>query len=47
MQLVLFMIIGSMVMGIAFKKLDRRANLALVLMVLLAALGFIMTKRFL
>ena len=47
MQLVLFMVVGSMVMGLVFKKLDRRANIALGVLVLMAALGFLMVKRFL
>ncbi len=47
MQLVLLMVIGSMAMGIGFKKLDRKANLALAGLVFIAALGFLLTKRFL
>ena len=47
MQLVILMLLGSLIMGMFFKKLDRKAYVALVSLILVAAAGYYFFTRFL
>lgn len=47
MQLVVFLIMGSLILGMLFNKLDRKAYTALVSLILLAAAGYYFFDRFL
>lgn len=47
MQLVLLLVIGSLVMGLLFEKLDRKAYIGLGLLIAFAIVGFLYFRRFL
>ncbi|MEI6043204.1 MAG: hypothetical protein WCS37_02315 [Chloroflexota bacterium] len=47
MQLVLLLLVGSLVMGLFFEKLDRKAYIALGLLIAFAIFAFLYLKRFL
>jgi hypothetical protein len=47
LQLVIMLLIGSLILGMLFEKLDRKAYLSLLGLILLAAAGYYFFERFL